>query len=130
MPRGIKTQIEISEDILIGVSFNVAALALANLVGNSKDAVEDGGTIRIDAIQQGDIVLCHVMDNGKGITPETQKNIFEPKAKRKEYGTGMGLYLTSHSLSENESSIELTKSDETGSTFTIRFPSARKDITV
>jgi signal transduction histidine kinase len=126
IPRGIRREIDIGEDIFVNVSFNVAALALATLVGNSKDAIKDDGLIRIEATEQGDTVVCHVIDNGRGITPETQKRIFEPKASMKEYGTGMGLYLTSHSLSENESSIELIKSDENGSKFTIRFPAAKR----
>ncbi len=129
IPRGVKPLILIDENIFVGVSFNVAALALATLVGNSKDAVKDGGMIQIDAMQQGDTVLCRVKDDGRGITPETQNRIFEPKTRTKEYGTGMGLYLTSHSLSENRSSIELTKSDENGSIFTIYFPSASKETT-
>jgi Histidine kinase-, DNA gyrase B-, and HSP90-like ATPase len=123
----IKTQVSIDESILIDVPSNVAALALATLVGNSKDAVKGrGGMIRIEAERDGDFVLCRIIDNGGGITPEIRKKIFEPKDRTKKYGTGMGLYLTSHSLSENGSSIELTKSDETGSTFTIRFPAAKE----
>lgn len=123
----IKTQVCIDESIRIDVPYNVAALALATLVGNSKDAVKShGGMIRIEAERDGEFVLCRVIDNGGGITPEIRKKIFEPKDRTKKYGTGMGLYLTSHSLSENGSSIELTKSDESGSTFTIRFPSAKE----
>lgn len=128
--RGIKPQIDISDKILVDVSFNVAALALATLVGNSTDAVEDEGLIRIEATAKGDTVLCRVIDDGRGMTPETQSRIFEPKASSKEYGTGVGLYLTSHVLSDNDSSIELTKSDQTGTTFTIRFPAVRKELTV
>ncbi len=126
--QGIKPKVEISEDLYIGVSFNVAALALATLVGNSKDAVRDGGMIKIKAWQQGDTVLCQVGDDGPGIPPEVRDRIFDPKTKTKKYGTGFGLWLTSHSLSENRSSIELTRSDESGSVFTIRFPSASKEM--
>ena len=126
MPRDISREIFIEESIMIDVSFTVAALALATLVGNSKDAIRDKGVIRIDATVEGESVVCRVTDNGRGITGETQKRIFEPKARTKEYGTGMGLYLTSHSLSEHESSIELTRSDENGSEFTIRFPKAKE----
>lgn len=124
----IKTDVSrVDNSILIDVPYNVAVLALATLVGNSKDAVKSrGGMIWIEAERNGDSALCRVIDNGGGITPEIRKKIFEPKDRTKKYGTGMGLYLTSHSLSENRSSIELTKSDENGSTFTIRFPLAKE----
>lgn len=125
IPRRTEREIDVDENIFVDVSFNVAALALATLVGNSKDTIKDnGGRIRIEAEVNEPYVLCRVIDNGTGITPEIRSRIFEPKDSTKKYGTGMGLYLTSHSLSENRSSIELTKSDETGSIFTIRFPLA------
>ena len=69
--------------------------------------------------------MCRVIDNGQGIQAEKLDKIFNPKESTKKHGTGMGLFLTFQSLSDNGCSIELTKSDETGSTFTIRFPSQR-----
>ena len=124
----IKTDVSrVDDSILIDVPYNVAVLALATLVGNSTDALKErGGMILVEAQRNGDSVLCRVKDNGGGITPEVRKKIFEPKDRTKKYGTGMGLYLTSHSLSENRSTIELTKSDENGSTFTIHFPAAKE----
>ena len=130
MAREIQTKISIDEDIVISVPFYVAALALATLIGNAKDAVENGGKIWIEATTRNNSVLCSVKDNGKGISLDTQQKIFDPKTRTKKYGTGMGLYLTSHSLSENQSSIELTESGENGTTFTIQFPSANEEETV
>lgn len=124
--KEIRTNNSIDEDIFVRVPFYVAALALATLVGNAKDAVDNGGIISINASRHNGSVLCWVSDNGRGISLETQKGIFDPKIRTKEYGTGMGLYLTNHSLSEYESSIQLTESNENGTTFTIKFPSANK----
>jgi signal transduction histidine kinase len=121
--RGIKSEIEIPKDLFADVPFNVAALALATLVGNAKDAIQSkGGTIRIEANRSGEDIICRVIDDGTGIHSEVRSKIFEPKSKTKRYGTGLGLFLTAHSLSDNASSISLTKSDETGTIFTIRFP--------
>lgn len=127
--RDIEWEIDIEENIFVDVSFTIVALALATLVGNSKDAIKTGGKIRIAAKEEGDTVICRVEDTGHGITSDTRNIIFEPKPVTKTYGTGMGLYLTRHSLSENGSSIELTKSDESGSVFTISFPRAKEDKT-
>lgn len=122
--RKINSEIDISEDLFADVPFNIAALALATLVGNSKDALEGkaGGTIRIEANRNGDNIYCRVIDNGTGINSEIKSKLFEPKDQTKRYGTGLGLFLTAHSLTDNASSISLTKSDETGTIFTIRFP--------
>lgn len=123
--RYITKEIDIDDDIWINVPFTVAALALANLVGNSKDAIMNSGRIHIDAREDGETVICHVEDTGPGIASETRDRIFEPKSVTKPYGTGMGLYLTRHSLWEYDSSIELTESNDKGSKFTIRFPKAK-----
>jgi signal transduction histidine kinase len=126
--REIKGEIAIPEDLLADVPFNVATMALATLVGNSKDAIQkdEGGLIRIEASRNGSEIICHVIDNGVGINSDQRSKLFEPKDSTKPHGTGMGLFLTAHSLSENASSITLTKSDETGSTFTLRFPLGKK----
>lgn len=126
--RDIKREIAIPEELLADVPFNVATMALATLVGNSKDAIQQdqGGFIRIEASRNGSEIICRVIDNGVGINSDLRSKIFEPKNSTKPHGTGMGLFLTAHSLSENASTITLTKSDETGSTFTLRFPLAKK----
>jgi C4-dicarboxylate-specific signal transduction histidine kinase len=125
--RDIQRVTNIAENIWIDVPFRVAALALATLEGNSKDAIANKGSIRIDGWEEGETVVCRVTDTGEGISSETRKVIFEPKPVTKAYGTGMGLYLTRHSLSEYDSSIQLTESHEKGSTFTIHFPKAKED---
>lgn len=125
--RRIEFDVDIPSSISIDVSFSVAALALANLVGNAKDAVDRDGRICIEAEKDGDSVLCRVIDNGRGVPPDVRDHIFEARVTTKDTGTGLGLYLTYHSLNENGSSIELTKSDKTGSVFTIRFPLSKKE---
>jgi signal transduction histidine kinase len=129
--RGINLKIDVSEDVWLDIPFNVAALALANLVGNAKDAVDTGGTIRIESdangTTAGSFVLCRVVDNGKGIAPELRDKLFQLGATGKEHGTGLGLYLTMRSLRENGAHVELTKTDGQGSTFTIRFPKPKQN---
>jgi len=129
--RGIKWEVNVDESLMIDVPYNVAALALATLVGNSKDAVADYvGKIRIEAERDSDSVWCRVIDNGKGIESEMHDKIFDPKQSTNKNRTGCGLFLTFHSLSDNGSTIELTKSDETGSVFSIRFPLLKESTNV
>lgn len=126
LQRGIRLEIDIADNLYLDVPFNVAALAIANLVGNAKDAMAYGGTIRVEAEANADMVLCRVLDQGKGVSPEMRDRIFELGATSKENGSGWGLYLTMRSLLENRSYVELTKSDEQGSIFTIRFPKPKR----
>lgn len=126
LQRGIGLNIAVSDDLYLDVPFNVATLAIANLVGNAKDAMANGGAIQIEAEANGDMVLCRVSDEGKGVAPRLRERIFELGVTGKEGGSGWGLYLTKRSLLENRSHVELTKSDEHGSVFTIRFPKLKQ----
>ena len=81
---------------------------LVNLVINARDALPDGGAIRIDtareridatngppdlAVAPGEYVRLRGGDNGIGMTPEVQSHLFEPFFTTKEVGEGTGLGL-------------------------------------
>jgi signal transduction histidine kinase len=121
--RGIVLETSIPDSLTIGVPPHVAVLALATLVGNSKDAAPNGGHIRIRAWEEGDTVRCDVTDNGHGVPVEVQSRLFhERNVTTKSNGNGWGLYLVSRSLKDRHGSIELTGSRPGETIFTIRFP--------
>ncbi len=123
LQRKIDLQIDVDKDLLLDVPFSVATLAIANLIGNAKDAMPNGGEIRIGAETNGDVILCRVVDQGRGIPTHIQDKIFDIGFSTKNgEGAGWGLYLTKRSLRENRSKIELTETSEEGSAFTIYFP--------
>lgn len=122
LQRNIELDVDVDPKLLVDVPFNVASLALANLIGNAKDAMPKGGRIHIKAMKSGESILCSIIDEGSGIPPRNQTKIFDLGFTTKEGGSGWGLYLTSRYLKENRSEIELIKSDSSGTTFTISFP--------
>jgi PAS domain S-box-containing protein len=81
-------------------------LALVNLVINARDAMPDGGTIRLIAenrtvgdddpvpLSQGDYVILFVVDSGCGIAPDMIDKVLEPFFTTKEVGKGTGLGLS------------------------------------
>ena len=81
-------------------------LALMNLVINARDAMPDGGTIRIavenrplDAddvvpLPVGNYVVISVVDSGCGIRPDLIEKVLEPFFTTKEIGKGTGLGLS------------------------------------
>ncbi len=104
---------------LVQLEWNVAAdlwcvfadepqleLALLNLIINARDAMPEGGTIRISAenrqvpksqtvgLAQGRYVLLAVTDAGHGISPENLDKVLEPFFTTKEVGKGTGLGLS------------------------------------
>lgn len=80
--------------------------AILNLVANGRDAMPDGGNIRIGAraLQTRDPaavedserlhVCVDVTDDGQGIAPDIQPHVFEPFFTTKEVGKGSGLGLS------------------------------------
>ena len=82
--------------------------ALLNLVINARDALPDGGTIRIetrnvyldesgnglDAVSAGDYVALLVTDDGTGMPPEVMARAFDPFFTTKPIGQGTGLGLS------------------------------------
>ncbi len=111
---------------------------LVNLVTNARDAMPDGGTLRISAqehevtsspevpsiLEPGRYVAVAVEDSGLGMTPEVQSRIFEPFFTTKNPGEGTGLGLAS-SLAIARSHggyLDVHSAGGVGSRFTLYFP--------
>lgn len=114
LPATLNVKVDIPDDILpIHVDPAGAENALVNLVLNARDAMPDGGTIRITArnvvvaasqpvfgiapLRPGNYVKICVCDDGHGIAPEDSERVFEPFYSTREPGktSGSGLGLPS-----------------------------------
>lgn len=112
---------------------------LLNLVVNARDALPQGGTIRVtvekvdlfDAAvrrhadaREGRYVVLSVEDNGSGMSPETQRHLFEPFFTTKPVGkgTGLGLSTVYGIVKQHEGWIEVQSELAVGSTFRVFLP--------
>jgi signal transduction histidine kinase len=64
-----------------------------NLIHNALQAMDNQGTLTIEAVQKDTSVLVKITDSGKGIPPEILPKIFEPFFTTKPAGEGSGLGL-------------------------------------
>ncbi len=107
-----------------------------NLFLNAKDAMPEGGTLRI-ATSNGDGVRVVVSDTGSGIAQEHIQRIYDPFFTTKsapesgqKRGTGLGLSVTYGIIQEHAGKIHVESSPEQGTTFYLDFPMLRKAVNV
>jgi signal transduction histidine kinase len=102
---------------------------LMNLTVNAKDAMPEGGRLRIAtaSIPQAEKVQMTVSDTGIGMSPEVMARIFEPFFTTKEEGkgTGLGLATVYGIVKQSKGSIEVASEPGRGTTFTLLFPAGR-----
>jgi signal transduction histidine kinase len=105
---------------------------LINLVQNAIQALGTApGTIRVrtrgpdrfaDLRASGEFVEIDVADDGPGIPPEQQPNIFVPFFTTKQKGTGLGLAICQRIVKSHGGSISVQSKAGEGSTFVVRLP--------
>ena len=109
-----------TDDILIYADESQIFRILINLI---KNAVQAGAKhIFITAeINQYEQTLVHVWNDGAPISPESQEQIFIPFFTTKQEGTGIGLSLSRQIMRAHNGMLDLTRSDEQGTEFTLTF---------
>jgi signal transduction histidine kinase len=101
---------------------------LINLVQNALQAIEAGGTMRIETrlATAGDAadpwVEISVTDTGKGVPQQVLNNLFQPFVTTRQKGTGLGLAISQGIVSAAGGKIVVQTRPDLGSTFTIRLP--------
>jgi signal transduction histidine kinase len=93
-----------------------------NLAVNACEAMENRGTLEIDAVSTGEPkVRIAFKDSGPGIEPDGLERMFEPFFTTKDGGTGLGLAMANKIVTAHGGSIEF-KNAERGAVFTIVLP--------
>jgi signal transduction histidine kinase/CheY-like chemotaxis protein len=138
----LRSNIEViieTSDQLWNVDADAGALELAllNLAFNARDAMPDGGTLRIGATNQlldgepdglkGEHVALRVADTGGGMSPEVINRVFEPFFTTKGFGegTGLGLSQVFGFAKQLGGTVTVESAPGDGSTFTIYLPASR-----
>jgi signal transduction histidine kinase len=99
-------------------------IVFGNLIRNARDAMPEGGKIRLIVRSAGDYVDITIQDSGVGIPPENLSRILEPLYSTKAKGIGLGLSIAHEILSRHNGTLHVTSQVGSGSAFTIRLPSA------
>jgi signal transduction histidine kinase len=96
--------------------------AVLNLFRNSLDAVKPGGRIQVTTSRKGERIILEFEDNGCGIDPAIQKNIFDIFFTTKSDGSGIGLSQVHRAVETHHGSISVQSEPGKGAKFTIELP--------
>lgn len=139
-PKNIAIESSLAPDLwtVIGDSTQIHQVLL-NLCVNARDAMPEGGTLRLAAsnfevdatfasmlpeASPGTFVLLEVIDTGHGIPSEIAEHIFDPffTTKGSGIGTGLGLSTALGIVKSHRGFIHLKTQPHRGTTFQVYLP--------
>ena len=113
--------------------------ALLHLAVNARDAMPQGGRLRIEAKQLShgnegvsvngkglhrSTVLIEVSDTGSGMSPETQSHMFEPFFSTKEMNMGLGLTAVYGMVKHSAGQVDVVSQPGKGTVVRVTLPLA------
>lgn len=96
--------------------------ALLNVMLNSIQSMEQGGTLAVSVRLEADQVVVELLDDGPGIPQEIRKRIFDPFFTTRPNGTGLGLAITKKIVDLHQGSITIDPAPGKGTCVRIELP--------
>jgi signal transduction histidine kinase len=136
-PR-VELACETQDDVVARVEPGQLQQVLLNLVVNARDAMPEGGELRIAtrrvpvdagqarryATRPGPYALLEVIDTGTGIPDDVRKRIFDPffTTKAPDVGTGLGLSIVQGIVRRHDGFVAVQSRPGAGTTFSVYLP--------
>lgn len=122
-------------DLCLCADFDRLLQVLLNLFLNALQAMPQGGTLTCTARpartpartparkdKTAHSLVLEVTDNGSGMTPEMQENVFSPYVTDKAQGTGLGLSIVHKIVQAHGGSISVRSTVGVGTSFSLTLP--------
>jgi len=126
--KRIQIKLDLDKNLFVRGNQSLLSQVFMNLFTNARDAMPEGGTLRIEAKRSGNKVVATVSDTGHGMDKETQERIFDPFFTLKDVGkgTGLGLSTSLGIVEQHKGSLSVSSKPGKGSTFKIQFPHVKR----
>ncbi len=140
----IKCEFSIPDDLwLVKIDKTQIGHVIHNLVMNAREAMPDGGIIKVTAknvnisqetrgLKKGNYVKLSITDQGVGISKEILGKIFDPYFSTKNMGTqkgmGLGLSICHSIIKKHNGDIVAESFSETGTSLHFYLPASKETI--
>jgi len=122
---GISVRLRAAKGLFVRADPTELREVITNLLKNSLDAVERGGTVAISVEPRAGRVRITVSDDGTGIPKDLLPKIFDPFFTTKgERGTGLGLCLSQQIVERHGGELKLTSEPNSGTTAIVELAEA------
>lgn len=115
-------------DLVIEADPDQVFRALLNLARNAHQALESvgrGGVIAVEATLEGDRAAIDVVDDGPGLPPKAQENLFKAfKGSVRQGGSGLGLAIAAELARGHGGALSLVETSDRGTRFRLILPRA------
>jgi two-component system, NtrC family, sensor kinase len=120
-----------AEHVIAAVNVQELKQVVLNLVTNSLDSLDPGGTVWVTLKRAGQFAELVVRDNGCGMNDEVLRHLFEPffTRRRDGSGTGLGLSITYRIITDHGGTIEpASDGPGKGSRMRVLLPLVARDV--
>lgn len=101
---------------------NLLTLILVNLIQNAIEATPSGKQVRLSVRQSAKEIEFEVADEGSGLRPELEGQLFQPCESTKEGGSGLGLAICKQLARHIGADLELRRNSSHGCVFGLTLP--------
>ena len=131
LPKNIEVDASADDDLAVVGDPTQLMQVLMNLATNARDAMPDGGKLRLTAKGDDTRVVIEVSDDGTGMSADALDRIFEPffTTKGLGRGTGLGLSVSQAIAKTHGGSLEATSAVGLGTTFRLELPRSMEGAT-
>ena len=119
----IEIAVDVPETLVITGDSSGLSQVLMNLCTNARDAMPQGGVLRLEARDEQGKAVVIVSDTGQGMDPKTVEKCFDPFFTTKETGkgTGLGLSTAYGIVKEHGGEIRVESKSGAGTRFILSF---------
>jgi two-component system sensor histidine kinase HydH len=123
--KGVTINTNLSPEIRdVSIDTDRISQVFLNLYLNSIEAMEHGGTLRIDSSmdEESSRITIVISDTGVGIKREDLVHVFDPYFTTKQSGTGLGLAIVHRIIEAHGGEVRLESEPGKGTTVSIILP--------